>query len=206
MLPGYPKNEKSPVLEADYEGRELREIRFDQGLKIGRFDAFDYFGDGSFYLLDSPGHTVGHICGLARVTSSPNSFILMGGDACHHGGEFRPSPYLPLPDSISLDLKDGKGRNMCPGSMFEDVLRDGSKTKPFFGVAKAEGSVAYDADEAERTIEKVIEADASDEVLVVMAHDDSLVGIIDFFPKDANAFREKGWVEEGRWTFLKDLV
>lgn len=37
--------------------RPTREITFDHspaGLKIGRFPAFDYFGDGGFYLLDAP--------------------------------------------------------------------------------------------------------------------------------------------------------
>ena len=41
-------------------GRNLREIDFsaEEGqtaFKIGRFDAYDYFGNGSFYLLDAPG-------------------------------------------------------------------------------------------------------------------------------------------------------
>lgn len=65
FTPGYPKNQDAPIRESDYEGRELREIEFSQGLKIGRFNAFDYFSDGSFYLLDSPGHAIGHMCGLA---------------------------------------------------------------------------------------------------------------------------------------------
>lgn len=76
FLPGYPADENGFILESDYAGRELREVDFTQGKKVGRFDAFDYFGDGSFYLLDSPGHAVGHLCGLARVTSNPDSYIL----------------------------------------------------------------------------------------------------------------------------------
>lgn len=39
-------------------GRNLREVNFDtdaNGLRIGRFQAIDYYGDGSFYLLDAPG-------------------------------------------------------------------------------------------------------------------------------------------------------
>ncbi|KAF3002588.1 hypothetical protein E8E13_008282 [Curvularia kusanoi] len=69
MLPGYPANPNSPIRESDYANRELREISFDTELKIGQFPAFDYFGDGSFYLLDSPGHAIGHLCGLARTTT-----------------------------------------------------------------------------------------------------------------------------------------
>jgi glyoxylase-like metal-dependent hydrolase (beta-lactamase superfamily II) len=92
MLPGYPADPQSTILEANYAGRELLELDFSSaGLKIGRMSAIDYFNDGSFYFLNSPGHAVGHISALARVTSHPPSFILMGGDAVHHGGELRPS-------------------------------------------------------------------------------------------------------------------
>lgn len=75
FLPGYPANEDAFILESDYAGRELREIQFTQGKKVGRFNAFDYFEDGSFYLLDSPGHAAGHLSGLARVTCNPDSYI-----------------------------------------------------------------------------------------------------------------------------------
>lgn len=206
FVPGYPANEESPIRESDYEGRELREITFKQGLKIGRFEAFDYFGDGSFYLLDSPGHAIGHMCGLAR--GEENSFIFMGGDSCHHGGEFRPSQYRPLPSSISPNPLHPGSSTPCPGSLFEDLYRDGDSKKPFYAIARLPDGkgVAHDVNEAERTIEKVIEADAQDGVLVVMAHDESLLGLVDFFPKYANGFKSKGWAEKGRWLFLKDFA
>ena len=35
--------------------RHLREISFDQQKMIGKFPYYDFFGDGSFYLLDVPG-------------------------------------------------------------------------------------------------------------------------------------------------------
>ncbi|KAL3422832.1 metallo-beta-lactamase superfamily protein [Phlyctema vagabunda] len=58
LLPGYPANPDSALLETDYSGHELVEINFDSNIKIGQFYAFDYFGDGSFYLLDVPGHAL----------------------------------------------------------------------------------------------------------------------------------------------------
>lgn len=206
--PGWPANPNGMIRESDYEGREFREVDFTQGLKIGRFDAFDYFGDGSFYILNSPGHTIGHVCALARVTTSPDSFIFMGGDACHHGGEFRPSQYLPLPGSLHPNPLDQKSVVPCPGALFHGILRDGDTTKPFYELTRPEpgANPGYDPDEAEVTIGKVMEADANPDVLVIMAHDDSLLGVVDFFPKYANDFREKGWVEEGRWLFLKDFA
>ncbi|KAH7922806.1 Metallo-hydrolase/oxidoreductase [Leucogyrophana mollusca] len=44
--------------------------------------ALDLFSDGSFYILDAPGHMEGHIMGLVRV--APNKFILLAADCCHH--------------------------------------------------------------------------------------------------------------------------
>lgn len=85
----------------------MREVSFrEKDLRIGGFDALDYFGDGSFYLLDSPGHTIGHINALARVTTGEvdgeeDTFVLMGGDTCHFTGQLRPTAHRPLPEKIS---------------------------------------------------------------------------------------------------------
>lgn len=208
FTPGYPADKNGRILESDYEGRELKEIAFDQGLKIGRFDAFDYFGDGSFYLLDSPGHAIGHMCGLARVTSSPNSFILMGGDICHHIGQFRPSLKHPLPSMISPNPFDRQSLTACPGELFEHLLPNHDSTKPFYTVARSENGikVAHDADAADASISKLQDTDALDEVLVVIAHDTSLLSVVDFFPKYADKFFENGGAKDSKWLFLKDFV
>lgn len=103
FVPAYPTVEDSQIDEKAWEGRTLREINFEtegKGLKLGRCDAFDFYGDGSFYLLDTPGHAIGHMCGLARTRADPPEFIFMGGDIAHHGGEFRPTEYLPIPENI----------------------------------------------------------------------------------------------------------
>ena len=36
-------------------GRKTMSIDFKESLKIGAFHYHDFFGDGSFYLLDTPG-------------------------------------------------------------------------------------------------------------------------------------------------------
>ena len=68
LLPEYPANPSSTMLESDYAHRELIELNFDTGtsgshtykpLPIGRLRALDYFNDGSFYLIDAPGHAIG---------------------------------------------------------------------------------------------------------------------------------------------------
>lgn len=65
-MPGFPVKEDSTIRESDYKGREVREIELDNaGLHLGHFRAMDYFGDGSFYLLDSPG------CVKPRISCPP---------------------------------------------------------------------------------------------------------------------------------------
>lgn len=207
FVPAYPANPTSPIRESDYAGRELREIIFNQGIVIGDFKAFDYFGDGSFYLLDAPGHAVAHLCGLGRVTSKPNTYIFMGADAAHHPGEFRPSQYRKVPSSILPNPINRTSPVPCPGEVFEHLYRDGQSRSPFYSIATlgTENGVQFNLKEAERTIAKVQRFDANDRIFVVMAHDDSLLDTVDFFPAYANNFLAQGWASDSRWLFLKDF-
>lgn len=206
FVPAFPENPASPILQSDYEGRELRELSIpaEGGPKVGRFDAIDYFGDGSFYILDGPGHTIGHLCALARVTSEPASYILMGADSCHHSGEMRPSPYLSLPSSISPNPVEPHRQTPCPSSLFEHLFRDGDGTKPFYG-QKRPGILLSDPDVADQTIEKLQEADVDPNIFVIIAHDKHLLDVIDFFPKYVNDFVSKGWAQQTKWSFLQDF-
>ena len=200
-LPGYPTNDKSALLESDFKDRNVREIAESQfSLKIGRFPAFDYFGDGSFYLLHSPGHTVGHMCGLARTTE--NTFIFMGGDACHHGGEFRPTGYMPLPKEVARAPLSRFGAG-CPGAfLVEKIHPFSSATEPFYDIAKG---FSHDHDEAKRSISKLQEFDASDDVLVCIAHDGTMMGNVDFYPKPLNDWKAQGIQKKIRWAFVGDF-
>ncbi|KAH8692215.1 beta-lactamase-like protein [Talaromyces proteolyticus] len=45
-------------------------------------NAIDLFGDASIFIVDSPGHLVGHLNVFARV--SEDRWVYLAGDACHH--------------------------------------------------------------------------------------------------------------------------
>ena len=66
-------------------------------------------------------------------------------------------------------------------------------------------SMTYNVADANETLRKVQAFDADDRVLVVIAHDYTLLEVVDFFPKEANGWKAKGWKEEGRWGFLRDF-
>lgn len=207
--PGWPLNPDADVLESDAKDRVVREVSFDSGLKIGRFSAHDFFGDGSFYLLDAPGHAVGHICGLARV--SEESFVFMGADACHHLGVLRPSEYLPFPSSGEDALKNPLASSLassyspCPcesSEILQSYLAD--HRAPFFTIAR--GPLFPEYNEALDTVRKIQELDAANSVFVVMAHDLSLRDKIPLFPKTIDDWRTLRLKSKTRWAFCEDFL
>ncbi|KAJ5285856.1 hypothetical protein N7524_001162 [Penicillium chrysogenum] len=202
FLPGYPARPEGPILESDFAGRNLREIDFSNSVQVGQFRAIDFFGDGSFYILDSPGHAVGHLSALARTTTNSDTFIFMGGDLCHHSGEIRPSKHLPISRDIQPRLATPIPLQ-CPGdSVYEQLLvrRTGSADKPFFLPA-----MGLDIEKAIETIEKAQVADADNNIWFIYAHDRSLLGCVDLFPLPANAWKERNWREKTLWTFLGEF-
>lgn len=215
FLPGYPQDPKGHVLESDFAGRKVEEIDFSNcGTTIGRFKAFDYFGDGSFYILDSPGHAVGHVNVLCRTHASDAAFIHLGGDSVHHAAEMRPTEYLPLPDDINPSPVPHLHAHSCAGDIFTHLLRNGSKTEhilehhdPF---ASAQGdkryALVYDEPALRDSVRKDEELDAHDNVFTLIAHDWTLKGVIPEWPQALNGWREEGWKEATRWKFLEDFA
>ncbi|KAN0094097.1 Metallo-hydrolase/oxidoreductase [Hyaloscypha variabilis] len=213
LLPGYPANPESPLLESDYAGKEMEEISFEgEGeLRIGMFRAYDFFGDGSFYLLDVPGHAIGHMCGLARTAE--NSFVLLGADACHFAGALRPSQYLPMPET--LDGRWGLDpyfMNPCPWELFGDChpgTGEEKRTSPYYTASMALGSAYVEPEMANKSIQGLKEFDASDNVLICLAHDPGLFEVLPLLndgPRnEINGWKESGYKEMLRLRFLNEL-
>ncbi|KAK0452796.1 beta-lactamase-like protein [Desarmillaria tabescens] len=186
----FPSTLDSSLLESDFAGRKVTELNLtDFEVTIGDYEAFDYFSDGSFYILNSPGHQPGHITALARVT--PTSFVLLGGDSCHHPGELRPTAdhhkYFP-----------------CPGRILESLgdISISSRTTPLLSVPS--GSPVYaDRETSLATISKLSRFDANPDVLVLIAHDSTAPGVIDEFPTSMNDWKAKGWKDKLMWAFLE---
>ncbi|CAG9954058.1 unnamed protein product [Clonostachys rosea f. rosea IK726] len=212
LLPSYPENPKAMIGQRDYEGRNLRQLDFKEeskGLTIGGFPAIDYFEDGSFYLLQAPGHSIDHMAGLARTSTSPARFILMGADIGHHASQWRPSEHRPIPKELTPSPFGPESRfnlrlNVCPGELFtEHVHPQGRNDVPF---TRVKAGHPYDAEQAQRDVEKMVSFDEDDRIMVIAAHDFTLLPMLDYFPKEANGWHDAGWKESSRWDFLKGLA
>lgn len=216
LLPGYPAHPKSPVSASDFANRTLTEITFPpEGLHIGGLRAHDFFGDGSFYLLDTPGHCVGHICGLARTTASPSTFVFMGGDICHFPGDYRPSPGRPLPDPVSADVLDKHASFPvpCPCSLFTEHHprardQDDPRSTPWYQVTDHPRAAYIDVPTARESVGKMQAFDDSEDVLVCIAHDPTLLEVLPTLnagEETLNEWKARGWKERCHWGWLNQL-
>jgi glyoxylase-like metal-dependent hydrolase (beta-lactamase superfamily II) len=207
FLPGWPINSASPFTEDIFLGRQVVEVPFTRNFRIGRFEAFDYFQDGSFYILNTPGHAVGHISALVRTTA--DTFIFLGGDVCHFGGSFRPTKYVPLPHHIPDETKlDPHIPRPCPCQAFTVCHPDQntSRTSHFYKVATGGATWYADPALAQQSIGAMEEFDANPNVLVAIAHDPASLDVFTFFPNGTmNAWKKEGWKETLHWGFLNEL-
>ncbi|KAJ5465923.1 beta-lactamase-like protein [Penicillium desertorum] len=210
FTPGWPQNPSSPILARDIEGHRIHEPEFP--LNIGGFNAHDYFGDGSFYLLDVPGHAVGHICGLARTT--PNTFVFLGGDCCHFAGAFRPSPSYPMPEYLSGDGLDPYFSLPCPCTVFTGIHptandAERARVQPFYKVSRTAGSAYTFGDQAQESIDRLPRFDSDPNIFILLAHDNILFETLplfnDFPDRDVNDWKKRGYKELCHWGFLNEF-
>ncbi|KAL1610587.1 hypothetical protein SLS60_002257 [Paraconiothyrium brasiliense] len=196
-FPGYPTKPDAPVLETDFANREVQQLDYSSTpLSIGGLPALDYFGDDSFYLLDAPGHALGHLVGLARTT--PDTFILFTADVYHHPGQIRPTANSPLPDQIQVP-------NLIPCPLPGRLVSDMNPAKSSSAPILQPGDVSSDMNAALHTINAIRGFDDEENVFLVAAHDRSLSEVVQTFPLLANQWREKKWKERTKWLFLQDF-
>jgi hypothetical protein len=210
-LPGYPANPQSELLESDFAGRAYREINFDSDFRIGTYRAHDFFGDGSFYLLDTPGHSIGHMCGLARTTKT--DFLLLGGDVCHFPGSFRPSKDIPLPNKLPASAGlDREFPSLCLSTTFTSMHPCGhaaGNTTPFYQASTYPESIYQDAHVANQSTRELRNFDASPNVFVCIAHDPALLRVLPTINEDSKSevgdWKAQGYKEACHWGWLNEL-
>ena len=201
-LPGYPTDPEGVLLDNALQGRDLRELDFSSSTtSIGGFRAIDHFRDGSFWLLEAPGHTEDHICALCRTTEG--SWVLLGADICDTMAQVRPSQYRSLPDSTLAFLTTNMSptSNLSKGDISQGNPQRGRQT-PFYGIKP---DYPADLENAEESLNKLRAIDGRDDVMIVTAHDATLLDVLDFFPRDINDWKAKGWADQGRWLFLRHM-
>lgn len=94
-----PKNSELPIEEFP-SPKEHPE----KWTKLGPYkNALDFFGDGSFWIVDAPGHCLGNIAALARMKNKAGEtkWAFLGGD-CFHCPHFAHYPEAPFGTGVSV--------------------------------------------------------------------------------------------------------
>ncbi|KAI1487115.1 beta-lactamase-like protein [Biscogniauxia mediterranea] len=183
FMPGWPGNLRAEFTQEDVAGRTIVEISRPQfDVSVGGFPGYDYFGDGSFFILDAPGHVTGHINALARTASEPESYVFMAGDSVHFGGELRPSAQVPLPCSRGAYAAADADLPSPPLPLHPHH----SPTTPYLSLGR---SFPEDVEAADRTIRRLQAFDGDARVLVVFAHDEAFLLLA---PPDGGGGEENG--------------
>ncbi|KAJ7064337.1 beta-lactamase-like protein [Mycena amicta] len=206
----YPANPDSFIQESDLAGRTLSKIDFSSAnLTFNGLKAIDYFGDGSFYLLDTPGHLPGHLTALARVTRS--SFIVLGGDSFHHGGQLRPRPAFQQRFPCPAHILDSSHHAVSteyfwsPHSTLENFDLP-SRASPLLAIPDIPGSFYADPVQAGVSLDKLAGFDADADFLLLPAHDMSVLGneTLPYFPAALDGWKDHGAKEKTVWSFLEE--
>lgn len=234
MKPEVTGNKEAVFLSSDFAGRHNNEIDFSKStLKIGGFRALDFYDDGSFYLLDTPGHDHGHLSALARTTSSKaghgkDTFILLAGDACHFCGVLRPNVSHPFPQphlpSSTIGVSDVENSEsllsrhpkyqQSPLAAAKSV--EEARVNPWYGIAAGQLSTFLDPVLGQRTANTIKETfDEAENVFVALCHDLSLLAedngrpvlptLNDAPQGDLNGWYENGWKDKLYWTWVSQL-
>jgi glyoxylase-like metal-dependent hydrolase (beta-lactamase superfamily II) len=81
---GYPEDPESGFASDLLPLSRTKFLSPDTWQPLGPFPrALDFYGDGSLYIVDAPGHLAGHINVLAR-TSGDGAWLYLAGDSTHH--------------------------------------------------------------------------------------------------------------------------
>ncbi|KAG0709237.1 beta-lactamase-like protein [Suillus ampliporus] len=138
LTSGYPMNPDSYFSST---ALPLERTRFispsDFSGSIGPFPlALDYFGDGSMYIIDAPGHIGGHINVLAR-TSSDGAWILLGGDSAH---DYR----LITGEKEVAHSVDSSGCVRCMHVDMEKAVENIARIRSLLGIPRVQVLIAHD--------------------------------------------------------------
>ncbi|EJT98398.1 hypothetical protein DACRYDRAFT_24450 [Dacryopinax primogenitus] len=117
--------------------------------KLGSYEkAWDWFGDGGLWLAQAPGHCPGHMVALCRVSTSPDTYVLLGGDTCHSRYIYSPFPSPSARWPCACWAYPAEGPEAKPShTMHEDL------------------SLAYES------IARLTRMDMEDNVMSVLAHE-----------------------------------
>ncbi|KAI0738881.1 Metallo-hydrolase/oxidoreductase [Daedaleopsis nitida] len=133
----YPANPVSNVLQSSIPLSRTRFLTSEFSESIGPFPrAYDYFGDGSMYVVDAAGHLPGHVNILAR-TNATGSWIYLAGDTAHD------MQLLTGKREVAFSF-DGAGHMVCAHTDKEKAVEHIGRVRELLDMARVQVLLAHD--------------------------------------------------------------
>ncbi|KAJ6455400.1 hypothetical protein C8R45DRAFT_1036258 [Mycena sanguinolenta] len=202
----FPANPNATLQASDFAGHDVIKVDFaSSNMSFAGMKAVDHFGDGSLYLLDTPGHLPGHITALARVTAT--SFLVLGGDTYHHAGQARPRPAFqkayPCPAHLLEESKSAVSTDyFWSHDSTLGTFDLTSRAAQLLALSDLPDSFYADPVTAGVSLEKVATFDADEDFFIIAAHDISLRSSIPYFPAYLNGWQPCGLKQMAVWNFI----
>jgi glyoxylase-like metal-dependent hydrolase (beta-lactamase superfamily II) len=150
-LPGDRTSELPPVREEEAPRAFENQLTDLKWKPMAGFPAtIDFYGDGSLYVIDAPGHLFGHVNLLART--EPKRWVYLGGDCCHDPRILRGEKGIALYDDGKGGLRSVHADTEVAAATVERIarfLRQGSVIEEGGGRVEVEVVVAHDRDWAD---------------------------------------------------------
>ncbi|ORY14060.1 beta-lactamase-like protein [Clohesyomyces aquaticus] len=115
----------------------------------------DFYGDGSLYVVDAPGHLFGHVNLLART--GPGKWVYLGGDCCHDPRILRGERGIAMYDdgsgglrSVHVDTEEAAGTV----KRIARLLKQGSVVEEGGGQMEIEVVLAHDREWREKNLDR----------------------------------------------------
>ncbi|KAG9185102.1 3-hydroxyisobutyrate dehydrogenase [Alternaria panax] len=117
----------------------------------------DFYGDGSLYIIDAPGHLFGHVNLLART--GPKKWVYLGGDCCHDPRILSGEKGIALYDDGMGGLRSVHADTNAAASTVKQIarfLKQGNVKEEGDGEVQVEVVVAHDKGWAEANKERFL--------------------------------------------------
>ncbi|KAJ7097367.1 hypothetical protein C8R44DRAFT_989069 [Mycena epipterygia] len=199
----FPENPNATLQASDFAGHNITKLDFSAtNLTFSGLKAIDYFGDGSFYLLDTPAPTRSYKRPRACYTDHIRLFGWR-----YVSSRWTSPPAASVPGEFSLPRasvgEDQEGRLhrllLVPRVGMFDLL---SRAQQFFSISDIPGSFYADPVTSQISLEKLATFDANPNFFVIAAHDLSLVSSLPYFPASLNGWKASNLKASTVWNFV----
>ncbi|KAJ4298907.1 hypothetical protein N0V90_004150 [Kalmusia sp. IMI 367209] len=140
------RTKELPIVQEDPNFASHERITQHKWQPLGGFpSAIDFFGDGSLYIIDAPGHLQGHVNVLART--APGKWVYLGGDCCHDKRILSGERDIAMYDDGKGGLRSVHMDTKCATETVARVRRllgEGKVKEEGDGVVEVEVVVAHD--------------------------------------------------------------